>query len=102
VEFWRIRNEHGLWFPGFRLIKIGGKDALAEKTTLCTGGPGSGVYAAAVPQGRRQTSTCIVGMRQNGLVAPYIFEDAIDGRLLHACVDHVLDPPLRAGDKPIF
>ena len=91
-----------MWFLGFRFIRTGGKDAVAEKTALFTGSSGSGVCAAAVPHGHRQTSTFIVGLRRSGLVAPGIFADAINGTLLLAWVDHVPDPTLRAEHRPIF
>lgn len=52
----------------------------------------------AVPYGRWKTSTFVAGLRQNGLVAPAVFNGAINGQLFLAYVEQVLVPTLRPGD----
>ena len=52
----------------------------------------------AVPHGHWNTSTFIAGLRQNGLVAPCVFNGAINGELFLAYVEQVLVPTLIGGD----
>jgi transposase len=53
---------------------------------------------AAVPHGHWKTSTFIAGLRDDGLVAPAVFEGAINGELVLAYVEQILVPTLRPGD----
>jgi len=53
---------------------------------------------AAVPHGHWKTSTFIGALREDGLVAPGVFEGAIDGRSFLAYVRQVLVPVPRPGD----
>jgi transposase len=57
---------------------------------------------AAVPHGHWKTSTFIAALRDDGLVAPYVFEGAINGELFLAYVEQVLVPTLRTGDLVIM
>jgi transposase len=57
---------------------------------------------SAVPYGRWRTSTFIAGLRQGGLVAPCVFDGAINGELFLAYVEQVLVPTLTAGDIVIM
>lgn len=57
---------------------------------------------AAVPYGHWKTSTFIAGLRQDGLVAPGVFDGAINGALFLAYVEQALVPTLRAGDVVIM
>ena len=52
----------------------------------------------AVPHGHWNTSTFIAGLRQDGLVAPCVFNGAINGELFLAYVEQVLVPTLIGGD----
>ena len=52
----------------------------------------------AVPHGHWHTSTFIAGLRQDGLVAPCVFNGAINGAAFLAYVEQVLVPTLRHGD----
>ena len=52
----------------------------------------------AVPHGHWKTSTFIAGLRQDGLVAPCVFNGAINGELFLAYVEQVLAPTLTRGD----
>jgi transposase len=50
------------------------------------------------PHGHWKTSTFIAGLRQDGLVAPAVFDGAINGDLFLAYVEQVLTPALTPGD----
>jgi transposase len=52
----------------------------------------------AVPHGHWHTSTFIAGLRQDGLVAPCVFNGAINGAAFLAYVEQVLVPTLKPGD----
>jgi len=53
---------------------------------------------SAVPFGRWRTSTFIASLRHDGLVAPCVFNGAVNGELFIAYVEQVLVPTLRVGD----
>lgn len=56
----------------------------------------------AVPHGHWKTSTFIAGLRCDGLVAPCVFDGAINGEAFVAYVEQVLAPTLRRGDIVIM
>jgi transposase len=56
----------------------------------------------AVPHGHWQTSTFIAGLRQDGLVAPCVFDGAINGELFLAYVEQMLVPTLANDDIVIM
>ena len=56
----------------------------------------------AVPHGHWNTSTFIAGLRQDGLVAPCVFNGAVNGELFLAYVEQVLVPTLINGDIVIM
>jgi transposase len=56
----------------------------------------------AAPHGHWNTSTFIAGLRQDGLVAPCVFDGAINGELFLAYVEQVLAPTLTCGDIVIM
>jgi transposase len=56
----------------------------------------------AVPYGHWKTSTLIAGLRHDGMVAPGVFDGAINGEMFLAYVEQVLVPTLRAGDIVIM
>jgi transposase len=56
----------------------------------------------AVPHGHWNTSTFIAGLRQDGLVAPCVFDGAINGEAFLGYVEQVLVPTLRRGDIVIM
>ena len=56
----------------------------------------------AVPHGHWKTSTFIAGLRQNGLVAPCVFNGAINGEAFLAYVEQVLVPTLTSGDTVVM
>jgi len=56
----------------------------------------------AVPHGHWNTSTFIAGLRCDGLVAPCVFDGAINGEAFLAYVEQVLGSTLRRGDIVIM
>jgi len=50
------------------------------------------------PHGHWKTSTFVAALRVDGLVAPGVFDGAINGELFLAWVEQVLTPVLRSGD----
>jgi transposase len=57
---------------------------------------------AAVPHGHWKTSTFIAGLCGDGLLAPAVFDGAINGELFLAYVEQVLAPTLLPGDTVIM
>ena len=92
---WR-ENQPGL-NPG-KLIFI---DETATKTNLVRlyGRSARGTRLVDTsPHGHWKTSTFIAGLREDGLVAPAVFDGAINGELFLAYVEQVLVPTLRPDD----
>jgi transposase len=56
----------------------------------------------ATPHGHWNTSTFLAGLRQDGLVAPCVFQGAINGELFLAYVEQVLAPSLRQGETVVM
>jgi transposase len=56
----------------------------------------------AVPYGHWRTSTFIAGLRHDGLVAPCVFDGAINGEMFLAYVEQVLVPTLAPGDVVVM
>lgn len=52
----------------------------------------------AAPFGHWNTSTLIAALRHDGVIAPMVFDGAINGRVFLAWVRQVLAPVLRPGD----
>jgi len=57
---------------------------------------------ASAPHGHWKTSTFIGALREDGLVAPAVFEGAINGKSFLAYVEQVLVPTLRNDDIVIL
>jgi transposase len=92
---WR-ENQPGL-NPG-KLIFI---DETATKTNLVRlyGRSARGTRLVDTsPHGHWKTSTFIAGLREDGLVAPAVFDGAINGELFLAYIEQVLVPTLRPDD----
>jgi len=57
---------------------------------------------ASVPHGHWKTTTFAAGLRQDGLVAPWLLDGAMNGEAFRVYVRHVLVPELRRGDVVIM
>ena len=54
------------------------------------------------PHGHWKTSTFIAGLREDGLVAPGVFDGPINGDLFLAYVEQILVPTLKQGDTVVM
>lgn len=61
-------------------------------------GPRGARVIAKVPHGHWNTSTFIGGLRSDGMVAPCVFNCAMDGELFLAYVEQELAPALKPND----
>ncbi len=57
---------------------------------------------ASAPHGHWRTSTFLAGLRNDGLVAPAVFDGAINGCAFRAYVEQVLAPTLSPGDLVVL
>jgi hypothetical protein len=57
---------------------------------------------AAAPHGHWDTSTFLAGLRHDGLVAPAVFNGAINGQAFRAYVEQALAPTLSVGDVVVL
>jgi hypothetical protein len=53
---------------------------------------------ASAPHGQWKTSTFLAGLRLDGIVAPCVFDGAVNGTNFPAWVEQFLVPTLRPGD----
>jgi transposase len=53
---------------------------------------------AKIPYGRWKTTTFLAGLRQDGIIAPFVIDGPIDGATFRDYVVKVLVPELRPGD----
>jgi hypothetical protein len=56
----------------------------------------------AVPHGHWKTTTVIAALRHDGVSAPCVFDDAINGARFLAYVEQALAPTLRPGDAVVL
>ena len=57
---------------------------------------------AAVPHGHWKTSTFVAGLRASGIVAPFVFDRAMNGAIFRQYVRQLLAPTLAPGDVVIL
>ena len=57
---------------------------------------------AAVPHGHWKTTTFVAGLRQDGIVAPFVLDGPINRQAFETYVARVLVPELRPGDLVIM
>ena len=57
---------------------------------------------AAIPHGHWKTTTFTCGIRQDGIVAPFLLDGAMDADAFRAYVAHVLVPELAPGDVVVM
>lgn len=55
-----------------------------------------------IPHGHWKISTFVAGLRHDGMVAPCVIDDTINGEIILAYVDPVLAPALRPRDTVII
>ena len=57
---------------------------------------------AAIPHGHWKTSTLIAGLRSDGIVAPLVFEGAINAEIFRCYIGEMLAPTLLPGDVVVM
>jgi len=57
---------------------------------------------AAVPHGHWKTSTFIAGLRNDGIVAPFVCDCAMNGAIFRQYIREQLGPTLRPGDVVVM
>lgn len=57
---------------------------------------------AAVPHGHRKTSTLVAALSAEGITAPFVFDQAMDGDIFRQYVGEMLAPTLQPGDTVIM
>jgi hypothetical protein len=57
---------------------------------------------AAVPHGHWKTSTFVAGQRVDGIVAPFVFDQAMNGAIFRQYVGELLAPTLKPGDVVVM
>jgi transposase len=55
-----------------------------------------------VPHGHWKTTTVIAGLRNSGIVAPFVIDCAVDRDVFETWVEHVLVPERRVGDVVVM
>lgn len=53
---------------------------------------------AKAPWGHWKTTTFVAGLRQDGMVAPFVLDGAMNGAIFLVYIDRILAPTLRPGD----
>ena len=56
----------------------------------------------SVPHGHWKTTTLIAGLRNSGIVAPFVIDRPVNRAVFEAWVEHVLVPTLRTGDVVVM
>ena len=65
-------------------------------------GPRSERLVDTAPQGHWRTTTFIAGLRDTGIVAPFIVDGAMTGPIFRTYVEEVLVPMLQPGDVVVM
>lgn len=81
-----------------RLVFLDETWAKTNMTRLRGRAPRGRRLVAAAPHGHWKTTTFVAALRSDGLVAPGVFEGAINGRSFLAYVRQILAPVLKPGD----
>ena len=56
----------------------------------------------SVPFGHWKTTTFIAGLRNSGIVAPFVIDAPVNRKIFETWVERVLVPELRAGDVVVM
>jgi transposase len=65
-------------------------------------GPRSARLVDAAPQGHWRSTTFVAGLRQTGIVAPFVVDGAMTGPIFRLYVEEVLVPELQPGDVVVL
>jgi transposase len=96
------------WFEGqldldpARLLFIDETWASTNMARRCGRAPRGQRLRAAVPHGHWKTTTFVAGLRQDGIVAPFVLDGPINRHAFETYVARVLVPELRPGDLVVM
>lgn len=77
------------------LDETGASTNMVRRYGRCMGGAR---LLAATPHGHWKTTTFVAGLRQSGIIAPYVLDGPMTGDVFRAYVEHMLAPDLKPGD----
>jgi hypothetical protein len=89
-------------FDPARLVFIDETAANTKMVRLRGRCPRGGRLVASVPHGHWKTITLVAGLRHDGMVAPFVIDGPIDGRVFLTYVEQCLAPTLDRGDIVIM
>jgi transposase len=99
-----VRHKRAIWrgrsagIDPRRWVFLDEVGAHTSLTRLYGRAPRGQRLVGAVPQGTWQTTTLISAIRQEGVIAPFVFRGATDEAAFRTYVEQVLVPALRPGD----
>ena len=85
-------------FDPARLVFIDETAASTKMVRLRGRCPRSERLVGSVPHGHWKTITLVAGLRQDAIVAPFVIDGPLDGRIFRAYVERCLAPTLDRGD----
>jgi transposase len=94
------RAEQGHW-EGARLVFLDETGLNTKLGRLYGRAAGGKRCVGALPHGHWRTSTLVVGLRCEGLIAPLLIDGPMDGAMFLAYIRHVLALELKSGDRVI-
>jgi transposase len=97
----RWRREQFMFDPA-RLVFIDETAASTKMVRLRGRCPRSGRLVGSVPHGHWKTITLVAGLRNNGIVAPFVFDGAMNGEVFLTYIEQCLAPTLDRGDIVIM
>jgi hypothetical protein len=89
-------------FDPARLVFIDETAANTKMVRLRGRCPRGERLVASVPHGHWKTITLVAGLRHDGMVAPFVIDGPIDGRVFLTYVEQCLAPTLDRGDIVIM
>ena len=85
-------------FDPARLVFIDETAATTKMVRLRGRCPRSERLVGSVPHGHWKTITLVAGLRQDAIVAPFVIDGPLDGRIFRTYVERCLAPTLDRGD----
>ena len=81
------------------LDETGASTNMVRRYGRCLGGAR---LVAATPYGHWKTTTFVAGLRQTGIIAPYVLDGPMTGDVFRAYVEQMLAPSLEPGDVVVL
>jgi transposase len=87
---------------GACFVFIDETSASTAMTRLSGWGPKGERLVDAAPAGHWKTTTFVAGLRQDGVIAPFVLDGAMTGAVFRAYVEQMLAPALLPGDVVVM